>query len=144
MPDEFLAALETAVSTTLKAQQIPAPCEITLLLTGDADIQQLNRDFRRMNKPTDVLSFAAGENWPEMGADSSYLGDIAISVQTAERQAAANGHTLLAELQLLAVHGALHLLGFDHGDPEEKAAMWAAQTAVLSQLGLENVTPTEI
>jgi probable rRNA maturation factor len=77
------------------------------------------------------------------GADAAYLGDVAIAVPTAERQAAIKGHTPLAELQLLAVHGVLHLLGHDHLDAGQKAAMWAAQAAILGKLGLASIQPTE-
>ena len=73
----------------------------------------------------------------------TYLGDIIIALPYAARQAAAAGHAAEAELQLLAVHGTLHLLGYDHASPEEKAAMWSAQTAVLTQLGLSHIIPTE-
>jgi probable rRNA maturation factor len=65
-----------------------------------------------------------------------YLGDIAISLPRATAQAEAAGHPVAAELQLLTVHGVLHLLGHDHAEPEEKAAMWAAQAAVLATLGV--------
>ena len=74
---------------------------------------------------------------------AAYLGDIAIAVPTAERQAAAKGHAAPAELQLLAIHGVLHLLGHDHLDTAEKAAMWREQAAVLRRLGLEGIQPTE-
>ncbi len=93
--------------------------------------------------PTDVLSFPAGEPMPGSDGLLEYLGDIAISVPTAERQAAAKGHTAEAELQLLAVHGVLHLLGYDHWEPDDKTRMWQAQAAILRILNLENIQPTE-
>jgi probable rRNA maturation factor len=148
LPDEArplpptLALLETAVITTLQQQQA-APADLTLFLTGDGRIQQLNRDFLGHDKPTDVLSFPAGSPMPGMEAIATYLGDVIIALPYAARQAAAAGHDTDAELQLLAVHGTLHLLGYDHADPPEKAEMWAAQTAVLTQLGLSHITPTE-
>lgn len=138
-----LAVLETAVTLTLQSQKIQPPAAVTVLLTDDGRIQQLNRDFLGYDKPTDVLSFPAGEPLPGMEAEPLYLGDIMVAVPYAGRQAQAAGHDLLAELQLLTVHGTLHLLGFDHAEPEEKQAMWAAQTAVLDQLGLAHITPTE-
>lgn len=142
-PDGVVAMLETAVLTTLAHEQLSPPLELSILLTDDAQIQQMNRDFRGVDKPTDVLSFPAGDALPGMEEADPYLGDIAISVPYATRQAAQAGHDLAGELQLLAVHGLLHLLGYDHDDAEEKAAMWAAQTAVLAQLHLQHVTPTE-
>jgi probable rRNA maturation factor len=80
---------------------------------------------------------------PGMDEMKQYLGDIIIAVPYSARQAAASGHDLDAELQLLAVHGTLHLLGHDHADLEEKAKMWQAQTAVLTKLGLAHIKPTE-
>ncbi len=140
---ETIADLETAVTRTLQSQKTHPPVALTIMLTNDASIQQLNRDFLGYDKPTDVLSFPAGDPPPGVEGLPTYLGDIIIAVPYAKRQAEAAGHNLLAELQLLAVHGALHLLGFDHAEPEEKQAMWAAQTAVLDQLGLAHIAPTE-
>ncbi|MCB8945626.1 MAG: rRNA maturation RNase YbeY [Ardenticatenaceae bacterium] len=141
VPEGAVALLATAVSHTLTHQQIAPPAQLTLLLTDDKTIQQLNRNYRQVNAPTDVLSFPDGDILP--GTNTPYLGDIAISVPYAAHQAAQTGHDLAAELQLLAIHGTLHLLGHDHGEPEEKATMWAAQQTILDQLGLSHVTPTE-
>jgi probable rRNA maturation factor len=80
--------------------------EVNILLTGDSEIQRLNLQFRRKDKPTDVLSFPAG--------DSAEGGDIAISIQTARAQAAEIGHDLLTEVKVLILHGMLHLAGHDH------------------------------
>lgn len=90
-----------------KAQRaIALPGEVNILLTGDSEIQRLNLQFRHKDKPTDVLSFPAGN-----GANG---GDIAISVQTARAQSAQIGHDLLTELKILILHGMLHLAGYDH------------------------------
>lgn len=137
-----LELLETAVITTLKQQQT-SKATLTLFLTDDERIQQLNRDYLGHDRPTDVLSFSAGTPMPGMAEMETCLGDIIIALPYAARQAAAAGHDVAAECQLLAVHGTLHLLGYDHADPDEKAAMWQAQTAVLAQLGLAHITPTE-
>ncbi|MGB4870684.1 MAG: rRNA maturation RNase YbeY [Candidatus Promineifilaceae bacterium] len=142
--EDVAVLLETAVRATLTHEEQQPPLELSVLLTDDAQIQQMNRDFRGVDKPTDVLSFPAGEALPGMEDADPYLGDIAISVPYAARQAAQAGHDLAGELQLLVIHGVLHLLGYDHDDPEEKAAMWAAQTAVLTPLHLQHVTPTEV
>ena len=123
----WITALETAAIATLTQQEIPAPASLTLLLTDDAQLQQLNNDYRGFDKPTDVLSFESGEEMPGIGL---YLGDIAISIETAAKQASAASHTLLRELQLLTIHGVLHLLGHDHAEPEEKETMWAAQNEI--------------
>ena len=141
LTEDVKGLLITAVAATLHHQRISPPAELTLLLTDDTTIHQLNRDFRQVDAPTDVLSFPDGDIPP--GMDMPYLGDIAISAPYASRQAAATGHDLVAELQLLAIHGTLHLLGHDHAEPDEKKAMWAAQQTILDQLGLSHVTPTE-
>lgn len=133
------AVLKTAVLKTLAHEQIDDADGLTLVLSDDAQLQQLNAQFRQIDAPTDVLSFPAGHTPGMIG----YLGDILISVPYAERQSAQEGHSLLAELQLLTVHGVLHLLGYDHLTPDEKVAMWASQTAVLQQLGVQITLPED-
>ena len=125
-------ALRAAARQALLHQAAPVPGELTLLVTGDSALQALNRDYLGHDRPTDVLSFPADETDPETGR--RYFGDIAISFPRAHAQAAQAGHPVAAELQLLVVHGVLHLLGFDHARPPEKARMWAAQAAILAQL----------
>lgn len=100
-------------------------------------LHELNRDYLGVDAPTDVLSFPASESDPETGA--TYLGDILISIPRAAQQAQAAGHPLEAEVQLLVVHGVLHLLGHDHAEAEEKARMWAGQEKVLERLGLGHI-----
>jgi probable rRNA maturation factor len=97
-------------------------------------MRALNRSYLGIDAPTDVLAFPASELDPETGR--RYLGDVLLSLPRAERQAKDAGHGLEAELQLLVVHGVLHLLGYDHASPDEKARMWAAQAEVLGRLGL--------
>ncbi len=124
---------------TLKQQRVTAEAVLTILITNDEELQTLNKTYRNEDKPTDVLSFEDGTEWPD---GKLYLGDIAISHQMAERQAAQGGHMLLDEVALLTAHGVLHLLGHDHAEPEEKAIMWQAQGAVLAQFGI-HVSPAE-
>ncbi|MCK7481783.1 MAG: rRNA maturation RNase YbeY [Candidatus Moduliflexus flocculans] len=102
----------------------------------------MNRDYLGIDAPTDVLSFPASETDgsqidPEAG--SPYLGDILISLPYAARSAAQAGHPLEAEVQLLVVHGVLHLLGHDHAKVREKAKMWKAQAEILESLGLGHI-----
>jgi probable rRNA maturation factor len=111
--------------------------DLSIVLTDDARLQQLNRDYLGLDAPTDVLSFPASETDPETGIP--YLGDILVSVPRAEAQAQTAGHPLEAEVQLLVVHGVLHLLGYDHVKPREKADMWAVQAEVLDELGLAGI-----
>ncbi|KAA3663887.1 MAG: rRNA maturation RNase YbeY [Chloroflexi bacterium] len=143
VPEGVAGVLETAVFATLTHQQINPPAGLSLVLTDDDQLQQLNRDFRQIDAPTDVLSFPA--QMPEIDIPDMvpYLGDILISVPYASRQATKEGHSLIEELQLLTVHGVLHLLGYDHMEPAEKEKMWGVQTAVLHKLQVTITLPDE-
>lgn len=112
--------------------------ELSLRLTDDGEIHTLNRDFRQKDQPTDVLSFAALEvDAPELPEEEPlYLGDIIISVETAERQAVSQGHPLKVELAWLAAHGLLHLLGWDHPDDESLERMLNQQQTLLRMVDL--------
>lgn len=141
VPDEIETMVHETVAAALVHQEIADPAALTILLTDDKTLQQLNRDFRQIDASTDVLSFPGGDVHP--GSGLLYLGDIAISVPYATRQASTEGHTLAAELQLLTVHGVLHLLGYDHMSPDEKAVMWAVQAEILQNLEAELTRPPE-
>ena len=137
--DRFAAQVESslierAVKTTLAHLSVPEDTSLTIAITDDQQVQELNRKFRGVDNPTDVLSFPAGHVDPENG--TTYLGDVIISYPQAMIQAKSRGHTTECELQLLVVHGTLHLLGHDHAEPAEKASMWAVQGEVLIQLGI--------
>lgn len=96
--------------------------EVSLTLVGDKQMRELNKDYRGIDKATDVLSFAyLEEEIPQEGEVS--IGDIFISIETADRQALEKGHDLEKELSVLFVHGILHLFGFDHGNDEEEKEM---------------------
>jgi probable rRNA maturation factor len=125
------AVVREAAQATLDRQHVNHHVELTIVITGNAQLRSLNRSFRDVDAPTDVLSFATDE---QPRADTIYLGDVIISYPTAREQARAGGHPVQAELQLLVVHGVLHLLGHDHYSPAEKAQMWQAQAAVLRSI----------
>ncbi len=110
--------------------------ELSVVISDDTELRSLNNQFLGIDAPTDVLSFPAGETNPESG--QTYLGDIIISYPRAAEQAEAGNHSLKDELQLLVVHGVLHLLGYDHVDDDGKTAMWRAQNSVLSTIGNPN------
>jgi probable rRNA maturation factor len=115
--------------------------ELTLKLTTDTEIQAINRAFRQIDKPTDVLSFAALEtDYPvveeALTLEPLYLGDMVISLDTAERQATENHHDLTQELAWLAAHGFLHLLGWDHPDDDSLQQMLIKQQELLVCSGL--------
>ena len=129
--------LERAAQAALQHESESLDSDLSIVLTDDARLQELNRDYLGIDAPTDVLSFPASETDPETGA--RYIGDILISIPRAQSQADAAGHALASEVQLLVVDGVLHLLGHDHGEPKEKTRMWKAQAEILDSLGLGNV-----
>lgn len=120
--------------------------EVVVTIVSNERIHELNRDYRDVDRPTDVLSFAMnepGEGEMEIFLDESdledfpnMLGDIIISLPKAKEQAEDYGHSLERELGFLVVHGFLHLLGYDHGSEEEEKEMFSRQDAVLEQIGL--------
>lgn len=125
--------LERAARAVLDLSGVP-DADLTIALVDDVRIQGLNRDFLGHDAPTDVLSFPADEPDPETGR--RYLGDVVISVIRAAEQAGERGHAVESEMQLLVLHGVLHLLGHDHAEPAEKERMWAIQASLLEHLGI--------
>ena len=119
----------------LRSEQSPG--QLTVVITDNVGIQELNRDFLGLDEPTDVLSFSAQEDGGPFVAAleaKTYLGDVIISYPRAAEQAAERGHPVEHELDLLVVHGILHLLGYDHADEGEKTVMWARQDDILRSL----------
>ena len=113
--------------------------EVSVTLTNNEYIHTLNKEYRGIDRPTDVLSFALNESEePEMvdGPAVNVLGDLIISVERAEEQAADYGHSLRREVAFLTVHGMLHLLGYDHMEDEEREEMEAEQRFVMDKLGI--------
>jgi probable rRNA maturation factor len=131
LPQAAMTELLDGAAQTVMSRQATHPQEdASLVLTDDAQVQELNSRFLGIDAPTDVLSFPAGDEDPDSGA--YYLGDVLISYPRAASQALAGRHAVEAELQLLVVHGMLHLYGYE--DQESKATMWAIQAALLRQL----------
>ena len=113
--------------------------EVSVTLTNNDYIHQLNRKYRQIDRPTDVLSFALNESEEpdiENGPDINVLGDIILSVERAEEQAADYGHSLRREIAFLTVHGMLHLLGYDHMEEADRLEMEKEQRYVMEQLGI--------
>lgn len=115
--------------------------EVSVSFVGNEKIQDINRDYRGKDQPTDVISFAMEEEGegevPIQGLDQPrMLGDIIISLDRTKEQAADYGHSFERELGFLAVHGFLHLLGYDHMDEQEEKKMFAKQDAILTRLGI--------
>jgi probable rRNA maturation factor len=134
-----LALIERAVGLILQNEGIAEQVEVSVLISDDAHLHQLNRDFRGVDAPTDVLSFADEDAAQFVSAPGKtrYLGDIAISYERALAQAAEYGHRQQRELAYLAAHGTLHLLGYDHErGPDDAAAMRQREEAAMAALNL--------
>ena len=127
--------LINAVEGVLKHEFQSIDVDLSIVIDTDQAIQQLNLAYRGIDAPTDVLSFEADEFDPD--EQTKYIGDIIISYDRASAQALSASHPLINEIQLLIVHGVLHLLGYDHVDPIEKENMWRVQAEILNQIGCE-------
>lgn len=112
--------------------------ELSLVVCDDAFIHALNREWRGVDSPTDVLSFAMHEG-EDADLNPEVLGDIVISLPTAARQAAEVGHPVPREVRVLLVHGLLHLLGYDHVEPDDAVEMAEAEAKLLAALDAEGV-----
>jgi probable rRNA maturation factor len=137
---ETESVIRRAVSTTLQVEGVKQG-EVSVLLTSDERIQSLNREWRGVDAPTDVLSFALNEaDEPDLVLTADMpitLGDIIISLPRAQEQATEYNHSIQRELAFLAVHGTLHLLGYDHEKGgQEQQDMRMREEAILSGLGL--------
>lgn len=153
--DEFVTLIDAgnlvaAVEATLQTAQV-STAALTVVITSDEVVQQLNRDYRGIDAPTDVLSFANQDSStaasvqlavPEAlaGEMATYLGDVIVAYPYAQHQAEHFQNTIAAELRLLVIHGTLHLLGYDHATSMERDAMWGLQNAVLSHFGDQNLS----
>ncbi len=144
----YEALLRRVIPAALAAEGVEFPCEVDILFTDDTGIQEINREQRGVDKPTDVLSFPMFELTPgviptmedvEADPETSLvpLGDMVLSVERAQAQGEEYGHGSERELAYLAVHSILHLLGYDHLDEGPmKAQMRAREEAILSKLGI--------
>ena len=135
--------VKKCIWTALRAQKVRIPCEINVLLTDDAGIQEINKTMRDVDKPTDVLSFPmfdltagippAGGEYIDEESGLCPLGDMAISMERVYAQAEEFGHSRARELGYLTVHSVLHLLGYDHLDEgEQKAQMREREEAIMT------------
>ncbi len=122
------------IRSLLEAERVEEDCEVSLVFCDDERMRALNQAYRGEGKPTDVLSFAQ-EIGPTIPGEPRLLGDVVISVPTAERQAAAAGRPVASELDWLLLHGVLHLLGFEDATSEGLEEMKRRQRAVLAAMG---------
>ena len=138
VPQEDVDAVRRAVLTVGELYGV-MDAEVSVTLTDDAHIHVLNRDYRGVDRPTDVLSFALTESEEPAIIDapcSVLLGDLVISLERAAPQAEEYGHSFLRELSFLTVHGMLHLLGYDHIEEEDRLEMEEEQRHVMDVLGI--------
>lgn len=143
LADSVLQRLQEGLQAVARLNGLSEEDEVDVTIVDDAEIHVLNREYRGMDKPTDVLSFALDEDCeeddePELlgGPEEHLLGDIIISAETALRQSEEYGHGLEREMTYLAVHGMFHLLGYDHLTEEEKAEMRAKEEEALRAIRL--------
>lgn len=139
--EKLEALIEQVAALALEREDASPDSEISLTLTDDEGIRTLNRDYRRLDQPTDVLSFPlleeAGDEPSVVGDEQDYLlGDIVISLERAVIQAGEYGHSLEREVGFLFIHGLLHLLGYDHDTPEGESDMREREEATLQAFGL--------
>ena len=130
------AALDGVAETALP----PPPLELAVVLSDDAEVCALNRDYRDRDAPTNVLSFPHGGGSLQAAVEGEpfLLGDVILARETVLREAAAAGKPLAAHLSHLVVHGVLHLLGYDHQNDDEAARMEALEVALLADLGIDD------
>lgn len=135
LPEDFLQDIERAVQTALLLEERRG--DVCVRVVDEDEIQALNSAFRQVDAVTDVLTFPAAEGETLLAPPDDYLGDIAICYARAVSQAETLGHSLRRELCFLAVHGALHLCGYDHESPDDDARMCQKQNDILHELGVE-------
>lgn len=138
---EIMEAVEKACLETLKYEEFDEDCEISLSFVTNEEIHQINRQFRNVDAPTDVLSFPQltfeeGEEADVNENGEIVLGDIIISVERAKEQAEEYGHGLKREIAFLTVHSMLHLLGYDHMEKDEEEDMFRRQKEILEIAGI--------
>ena len=141
LPAELEAVMEKITLDSLKYEGFQEECEISISIVDNEEIHQINKQFRGIDRPTDVLSFPQltfeeGEIMDRNEKGEVVLGDIIISLERAREQAEEYGHSLKREIAFLTAHSMLHLLGYDHMEPEEEKEMFAKQKEILELAGI--------
>lgn len=111
-------------------------CSFSIIITDNTFIHKLNKEYRNVDRPTDVISFALEDNKDFISGNIRLLGDVYISIDKAKEQAIEYGHSLLRELSFLSIHGLLHLLGYDHMKKEDEEVMFKKQEDLLNEFGI--------
>jgi probable rRNA maturation factor len=142
LSEEDIQTVEKLLQFAAKSENVEDDSELSVTFVTDERIQEINKEYRNKDLPTDVISFAMEElgegEIPLSGMDiPRVLGDIIISVAKAREQAVEYGHSFIRELGFLAVHGFLHLLGYDHEIEEDERKMFSRQKEILDEFGLK-------
>ena len=127
--------IKKVLNKAIEVEDVGSVC-FNVILVNNEYIHELNRDYRHIDRPTDVITFALEDNKDFPGYDVRILGDIYISLEKAHSQAVEYGHSFKREICFLAVHGFLHLLGYDHMEKEEEKVMFARQELILNETGI--------
>ncbi len=130
-PLPLRAVIRRAITAAARAEGIRPGLSVSVLVTGDREIRELNGRYANEDHATDVLSFAAGER-PGLPGEDGILGDIVLSLDRLTSQAQAAGHSVELEAAVLAVHGFLHLLGYDHADADQERLMFANTDRIIA------------
>lgn len=142
IPTGLRMLIRRACIAVLREEKFEGDSEVSVSFVDNEEIRKLNKEFRNIDSATDVLSFPLGENGvydvnPDTGA--KLLGDVVISMERAQKQAMEYGHSFEREVCYLTVHSMLHLLGYDHMEPQEKAEMRMKEEIVMARIGLERI-----
>lgn len=127
--------LDKVIKRVLKHENVKNAC-FSIIFVDENEIQEINKEYRGIDKVTDVISFALEDNEDSIHSDMRILGDIYICIPRAEEQANNYGHSMKRELAFLTVHGLLHLLGYDHMKKEDEEEMFALQELILNEEGI--------
>jgi probable rRNA maturation factor len=133
--------MQEAVEYVLAKHEVEPGTGLTIVITDDERVRRLNREYRGVDAPTDVLSFPADPLPDEVESEPPYLGDLIMAYPYTAHQAEDVGHPLDDEFVLMAIHGTLHLLGYDHDKAESEEAMWSEQANALAAAGVNIEVP---
>lgn len=132
---EELKTVKELLDFVVKCEKLEN-CVFNVIIVDNTYIHELNKEYRGIDRPTDVISFALEDHIDEVNLDFRMLGDIYISLDKAKEQAIEYGHSFLREICFLTVHGLLHLLGYDHIKKEDEEVMFKKQDEILNEFGI--------
>lgn len=134
--DEFVLDFENIIKLILSSENINTNIEVSLTFLNNSEIQEINKKFRKIDKPTDVLSFPLIEDFNIDFSEKVLIGDIIISIDKAIEQSKSFNHSIRRELCFLVAHSVYHLIGYDHMTPEDEKEMFEKQEETLNKLNI--------